>query len=267
MSLLAGALAALSLLFLLFQSATQDVATRTTGVGSGADQPTFPPTSTGEVAGGQIIVELGEEATRSDLAALDRRNGASTEVDLPSSDVNVVDLPEDLAGEEAVWRYEASPDVEYPEPDFLLRPTQTVSPNAPYYSRLFGHNNTGQTGGIPDADVDASEAWGITTGSPTTVVAVIDEGVDINRPDLRGNIWVNADEVPNNGVDDDRNGYDFANDDASVYDRDPVRGKGNEHGTHVAGTIAAQGNNGTSVTGVTWRAGIMVLEFLGALAR
>ncbi len=269
-SLLAGALAALSLILLIFQGATQDVETRTEGSGSGAEQPTYPPTTTGDFAEGQIIVELEEEATRPDLTALNQQNGVRTEEDLPRSDVNVVDLPGDLAVQEAVQRYEASPDVEYAEPDFLLRPAQTVSPNDPYYSRLFGLNNAGQTGGTPDADVDASEAWGITTGSRTTVVAVIDEGVDVNHPDLRGNVWVNADEVPGNGVDDDRNGYvddrngyDFANDDASVYDSDPVSGKGDEHGTHVAGTIAAQANNGTGVTGVSWRAGIMVLKFLG----
>jgi thermitase len=179
--------------------------------------------------------------------------------------MSVVDLPSDLTVQEAVQRYEASPDIEYAEPDFLLQPTAT--PNDPYYSKLYGLNNTGQTNGTPDADVDAKEAWATTTGAPGTVVAVIDEGVDINHPDLKNNIWVNTDEVPNNGVDDDRNGhvddrngYDFANDDASVYDA----ADGDDHGTHVAGTIAAEGNNGIGVAGVDWRASIMVLKFIGS---
>jgi thermitase len=266
-SLLAGTLAAFLLVFIVLQGATQEVDTQTEGEGA-AEQPTYPP-GEDQFARDQIIVSLEEEATQADLAALNRRTDAETEEDLPRSDVNVVDLPNDLPVGEAVRRYEASPDVEYAEPDFVLRPSQ-ASPNDPYYSRLYGLENTGQTDGTADADVDAKEAWGTTTGSPGTVVAVIDEGVDIKYPDLRNNIWVNTDEVPNNGVDDDRNGYvddvngwDFANDDASVYDPDPVSGAGDEHGTHVAGTIAAEGNNGVGVTGVNWRARIMPLKFLG----
>ena len=270
-SLLAGVLAASVICFIVFQSATQEVETQTEGDGgSGNAQPTYSAPNEEEFAAGRIIVNLEEEAAQADLVAINRRNDASIEEDLPASDLSVVDLPRDLPVQEAVERYEASPDVEYAEPDFVVQPTR--SPNDPYYSdNLYGLNNIGQTGGAIDADVDAPEAWDTSSGDPRTVVAVIDEGVDTSHPDLKGNIWVNADEVTGNRVDDDQNGYvddvngyDFANDDATVYDPDPLRnGRGDEHGTHVAGTIAAEGNNGIGVTGVNWQAGIMVLKFLG----
>ena len=160
--------------------------------------------------------------------------------------------------------------MEYAEPDFVLRPSQTTSANDPNYAKRYGLNNTGHTGGTPDADVDAPEAWSTTTGGTSTIVAVIDEGMDISHPDLKNNIWTNPDEVAGNRIGDDKNGYiddvngyDFANSDATVYDRDPISGTGDDHGTHVAGTIAAEGNNSLGVVGVNWKARIMPLKFLG----
>jgi thermitase len=265
LSLMAGTLAVLFLLFILVGSMTQVAKTQAQ---VGPEDPTFQEGPQRKYATGEIIVKLQDQATQADLRALNARNDASVEEDLPSSDVNVVDLPQDLTVQEAVQTYEASPDVEYAEPNFKLYPTAT--PNDPSFNRLWGMNNTGQTGTL-DADIDAPEAWNVSTGNPTTVVAVIDEGIDINHPDLKDNIWRNPDEVPGDGVDndgngyvDDINGYDFANDDASVYDPDPITGKGDEHGTHVAGTIAATGNNGVGVTGANWDAQVASLKFLGA---
>ncbi|MEA1950533.1 MAG: S8 family serine peptidase [Planctomycetota bacterium] len=129
---------------------------------------------------------------------------------------------------------------------------------------LWGMDNYGQTGGTPDADIDAHEAWDISTGSSDIVVGVIDTGVDFTHLDLAANIWTNPGEIAGNGVDDDGNGfiddihgYDFVNNDGNPMDD-------HGHGTHVSGTIAAAGNNGTGIVGVNWSSSIMGLKFLSA---
>ena len=152
--------------------------------------------------------------------------------------------------------------IEYIEPNFIYQ-TQDTVPNDPRYEELYGLNNTGQTGGIEDADIDAPQAWDIQTGNDV-VIGVIDSGVDYNHPDINDNMWTNPGETPDNGIDDDGNGfvddfygYDFVNEDGDPFDD-------NSHGTHVSGTIAAEGNNDTGVTGVNWDAQIMGLKFLNA---
>ncbi|MHC4633358.1 MAG: S8 family peptidase, partial [Planctomycetota bacterium] len=116
--------------------------------------------------------------------------------------------------------------------------------------------------GTPDSDIDAPQAWDVHTGSSEVIVAVVDTGVDYNHRDLQGNIWINSDEIPNNGFDDDGNGYrdDIYGYDFINYDRDPIDDNG--HGTHCSGIIAAAGNNGLDIAGVCWNAKIMALKFL-----
>jgi subtilisin family serine protease/subtilisin-like proprotein convertase family protein len=154
------------------------------------------------------------------------------------------------------------PEISYLEPNSVIR-IQSV-PDDPFFPQLWGLHNTGQTGGTPDADIDAPEAWEIATGSASIVVGVIDTGVDYHHPDLAANMWVNPGEIPGNGIDDDGNG--FIDD---VYGYNFVSNHGNpiddhRHGTHVAGTIAGVGNNGTGVVGVNWTSSIMALKFLGS---
>ncbi len=254
--------------FAALQGDAREAEARPTGPGNAGASvvgvPDFVAPDGERFVPGRILVKLQDGVPDRVLEALNRRNNARVEERLPGIPVSVINLPRDLSVREAVGRYERSPEVEYAEPDFLLFAEAT--PNDPRYGKLYGLDNTGQTGGTPDADVDAPEAWDTTTGDPNTTVAVIDTGVDASHPDLNDNLWTNPDELAANNKDDDKNGYvddvhgwDFYHDDATVYDA----GDGDEHGTHVAGTIAAEGDNGEGVTGVNWQASIMPLKFLG----
>ena len=144
----------------------------------------------------------------------------------------------------------------YAEPDYVMKAFKV--PNDPLFPNQWGLNNPN------DADIDAPEAWNITTGSSNVVVAVIDTGVDYTHEDLAANMWTNPREIPNNNVDDDGNGYvdDVYGIDAFNGDSDPYDDNG--HGTHVAGIIGAVGNNSVGVSGVAWTVKIMALKFLGS---
>nr|HID59256.1 hypothetical protein [Desulfobacterales bacterium] len=180
--------------------------------------------------------------------------------------LQLVRLPRGISVEDAVGFYNQFVDVEYAEPNYIIRAFRV--PNDPHFDRLWGLDNSGQTGGEADADIDAPEAWDTQTGSTTVVIAVLDTGVDWDHEDLSDNIWENTDEFPDNGIDDDGNGkvddvrgWDFVNN-----DNDPDDDNGDTyHGTHVSGTIAAEGNNGIGITGVNWSASIMPLKILNAI--
>ncbi|TAD86200.1 MAG: hypothetical protein EA000_08305, partial [Oscillatoriales cyanobacterium] len=133
------------------------------------------------------------------------------------------------------------------------------TPSDPRLNELWGLNNTAQTGGRFDADIDAPEAWDIQKGSKNVVVAVVDTGVDYNHQDLAANIWRNTGEIAGDGIDNDGNGYkddvrgyNFINNNNNPTDID-------SHGTHVAGTIGAVGNNNIGVVGVSQNVSIMPL--------
>ncbi|HZG71903.1 MAG TPA: S8 family serine peptidase [Chondromyces sp.] len=168
-------------------------------------------------------------------------------------------------------RLSAEEEVHHVQPNYKYYPASFT--NDSYSNQLWGLHNSGQTiqgqAGRGDVDINLPEAWGKTENMnlQQTTVAVIDTGTDINHPDLAGKIWTNEEEKngsPNvdddgNGYVDDVNGWDFYNGDNTVYD--PA--DGDEHGTHVAGTIAAETNNGEGVTGIAPNVKIMPLKFIG----
>ncbi len=136
-------------------------------------------------------------------------------------------------------------------------------PNDPLFSEQWYLLNSGQYGGLDNEDIVAPEAWGQRRASPNVVVGVIDGGIQLSHPDLTSNIWINEGEIFNNGKDDDDNGYkdDYYGWNFADSSPDPVIVDG--HGTHVAGIIGAEGNNGIGTTGVTWDVQLMPLDVFG----
>jgi hypothetical protein len=173
-------------------------------------------------------------------------------------------LQTDPTIDEASLREILSPigSLRYLEPNFALEPAAV--PTDPSYPSQWALNNTGASGGVLDADIDAPEAWDLATGSSGVVVGVIDSGVMYTHPDLVSSMWVNPGEIAGDGLDNDGNGYvddihgyDFANNDSDPMDDDG-------HGTAVAGIIAAASNNGIGVTGINWQGKIMALKYARA---
>ena len=137
-------------------------------------------------------------------------------------------------------------------------------PNDPSFNKLWGLHNTGQTRGREDADIDAPEAWTITTGSKNIVVGVIDTGIDYTHEDLIDNMWVNPNEIPGDNIDNDNNGYvdDIYGINAIDDTGDPM--DDHSHGTHVAGTIGAASDNNIGITGVNHHTSMIGCKFLAA---
>jgi subtilisin family serine protease len=185
---------------------------------------------------------------------------------LPVPGLQIVRTAPGVSVRSAIAALEQDPDVVYAAPNRVYRIAGV--PNDPRFDQLWGLSNSGQavasTGGTPDADIDAPEAWDLTTGSGSVTVAVIDTGVAYDHPDLRANIWTNSGERgagkesnkrddDGNGFTDDWHGWDFVSGDNDPRDL-------NGHGSHVAGTIGARGNDGAGITGVNWRVKLMPLR-------
>jgi subtilisin family serine protease len=227
-----------------------------------------------EYVPGEVLVKFKDHVNTSNMNNIHANINSVKKRGFKKIKIHHIKLPDNMNVKEAVKYYQQNPDVEYAEPNYIV---YTTAPNPPddLHNNLWGLNNTGQAfvvdgnniTGTDGADIDAPEAWDTETGtSNDIIIAVVDTGVDYNHPDLSGNIWTNTGEdIPDcddgndndgNGYVDDCKGWDFVDNDNDPMDY-------HSHGTHVAGTIAAEGDNTEGITGVMLQAEIMPLRFLG----
>jgi len=208
---------------------------------------------------GEVLVKFQAGVSSNDIASLER----GTDIDRGEQISSVT------SG--TIWRLHSSSlttdalklslqtntSIVYIEPNYILHIVD--SPNDTLYSQLWNLKNTGQTvggsQGFPGADISAESAWGVTTGSSTIVVGVVDTGVDYTHPDLAANIWSNPGGKGNVLCAAGTHGFNAIT--GTCDPRDD-----HYHGTHVSGTIGAVGNNSLGVVGVAWTTSIMALKFL-----
>ena len=196
----------------------------------------------------RIVVKFKEGLSSAQVAQLHASQGATVVAEIPEFGVQILSVPPGKV-EARIAAFKADPGVEYAEPDYISQPT--YEPNDSYYG-------DGTQWG--PQKIFAAQAWDLCKGDSNVVVAVLDWGVDLQHPDLGTEMWINTGETPDNGTDDDGNGYiddlygwDFAND-----DNDPQDDYG--HGTHCAGIAAAATDNGVGIAGVAFNSRVMAVK-------
>jgi subtilisin family serine protease len=178
--------------------------------------------------------------------------------------LDAIDDLDDVDAETVASEYRKLPEVEYAEAVFEIQADDfapsPVTPSDPQFSAQWALLNDGSRGGTKGADISATYAWTVTTGSDKVVVAVLDSGVDYTHTDLANNIWIRPNNVPayedrELGTIQDFHGFNAVDDSADPMDD-------NGHGTHCAGIIGAEGGNDIGIAGVNWKVQIMPLKFM-----
>lgn len=215
---------------------------------------------------GQVLVSFEPGVTSQRRAEVRRLIVAQAVAAISSrmKDTEIVSLGSGMSVLRAVQALRNLAGVRYAEPNYIVRSAQ-VSNDPDFTSGALWGMSGVATSPVNSFGSRASDAWANGyVGSSDVVVGVIDEGIDVTHPDLANNIWTNPGEVAGNGIDDDSNGYiddvngfDFVNNDGTVLDS-----AADDHGTHVAGTIGAQGGNGIGVAGVNWNVKMISAKFL-----
>lgn len=218
------------------------------------DRPTRIDRADAAFAPGEAIVRFKPGTTAGERGAARRAARAGFERSLRIPRAQLVEVEGDV--QSAVRRLERQPDVAYAQPNYRYQTSAVAPPNDPLFGQLWGL----QDPTAPNPGVDALKAWETTRGAGQ-VIAVVDTGVALDQPDLLDNLWSNPGETENgldgdgNGKVDDIHGYDFVDGDGDPDDY-------NFHGTHVAGTAAAEHDNGLGMAGVAPEAQIMAVRVL-----
>ena len=226
--------------------------------------------------GGEMLVQVRRGASDADKDAMLRGLGARIVDDVllgsarndGKGDLHLLRLPVGLAVAAALREAGRAPTVDFAEPNWIYS-RGGVTSNDPYYTNgsLWGMYGDASSPANQYGS-QAGEAWAAAKGGDCSmvVVGVIDEGIMVSHPDLANNIWVNPYDSGSGGVDNDGNGYiddvngwDFDGNNNTVFD-----GVGDDHGTHVAGTIGATGGNGVGVAGACWSVKLISAKFLGS---
>lgn len=241
----------------------------------------FPSSAVPEYAPDRVFVMYDPDFARAESTAADILKDYSDFI----PGLQLIQLPETVTVEEAIEYYSNLPGVIYAEPDYYISlpepeissepftiatsvlpepaaETLSTSPNDPFFSYQWGLENSGSvpvagkpgysfTGVTKDSDIDAMDAWRITTGSSKVVVAVLDSGINYNHEDLKANMWRSSSGYY---------GYDFVNSDNYPMDD-------NGHGTHCAGIVGAVGNNGLGISGVAWDVSLMAVKVMDAAGK
>lgn len=211
---------------------------------------------------GQVIIKY-KDGTINDKKQLTLGKVKSLGIKHRNEKLNedVVSLEANESVEDVVNKLSEDSNVEFVQPNYIYTTNDFSSePLSNYeWGMLNGGQNILSSTGISGVDISLRDAWNITQGDSQVVVGVVDTGIDINHPDLKDRIWINPDvKADENKYPNDINGWDFYNNDNNVFDS----ADGDDHGTHVAGIIAASLNN-IGVAGVAPKVKIMPLKFMG----
>jgi subtilisin family serine protease len=197
-------------------------------------------------ASNEVLVKFNSSLSENEVASLIETYQSQKIRKIPKLNVYKIQIPENYSVEEMVYAFNRNPDVMYAEPNYIARITET--PNDLLFEEQYALNNTGQSIGAPGspsgtsrADIKAPEGWEETKGTASTLIAILDTGIDLVHPDLQNKVF--------------SGGRDFVNDDFDATDD-------HWHGTHVAGIAAAETNNREGIAGVAWNCRLLPVKVL-----